>query len=69
MLRKLQEVGLQINIRKYEFKVKLTKYLEFIIKAGKGIYIDLVKVAAIHGWEAPRTIRGVRAFLGFANFY
>ena len=47
MLRKLQDVGLQVNIKKCEFKTKLTKYLGFIIKAGKGISIDLDKVAAI----------------------
>ena len=31
--------------------------------------MDLKKVAAITKWEAPTTVKGVRGFLGFANFY
>ena len=49
--------------------MKSTKYLGFIINAGKGIRIDLDKVKAIKDWEAPKTVKGVRSFLGFANFY
>ena len=36
-----------MDIKKCEFEVKITKYLRFIIKAGKGISIDLAKIAAI----------------------
>ncbi|KAB2111391.1 hypothetical protein AG0111_0g1936 [Alternaria gaisen] len=69
VLRKLQDAGLQVDIKKCEFEVKSTKYLGFIIKAGKGISMDPAKVAAIREWEAPQTVKGVRSFLGFANFY
>jgi hypothetical protein len=69
VLSKLQAAGLQVDIKKCEFKVKLTKYLRFVIEASKGISIDLAKVAAIREWEAPKTVRGVRSFLSFANFY
>ena len=69
VLSKLQEAGLQVDIKKCEFEVKSTKYLGFIIEAGKGISMDPNKVAAIREWEAPRTVKGVRSFLGFANFY
>ncbi len=31
--------------------------------------MDPEKVTAIQSWEAPRTIKGVRSFLGFANYY
>jgi hypothetical protein len=47
VLSKLQAAGLQVNIKKYEFKVKLTKYFKFVIEASKRISIDLTKVAAI----------------------
>ncbi len=40
-------VGLYLDINKYEFKTKSTKYLGFIIKAGKGVRIDPKKVKAI----------------------
>jgi hypothetical protein len=43
----MKEVGLQLDIDKCEFEVKSTKYLGFIIEAGKGVSIDLAKVEAI----------------------
>ena len=36
-----------LDIRKYEFETTSTKYLEFIIKARRRIYIDLKKVKVI----------------------
>ena len=56
VLSKLQEAGLQVDIKKCEFEVKSTKYLGFIIEAGKRIRMDPAKVAAIREWEAPRTV-------------
>jgi len=43
--------------------------LGFIIEAGKGIRTDPEKVKAILEWAAPTTVKAVRSFLGFANFY
>ena len=31
--------------------------------------MDPEKVQAIRDWQAPTTVKGVRGFLGFANFY
>ncbi|ESK81803.1 hypothetical protein Moror_16775 [Moniliophthora roreri MCA 2997] len=31
--------------------------------------MDETKLAGIKDWEAPKTVKGVRLFLGFANFY
>ena len=47
VLQRLCEAGLQVNVNKSEFKVKSTKYLSFIVEAGKGIRIDLAKIKAI----------------------
>jgi hypothetical protein len=47
VLSKLQAAGLQVDIKKCKFKVKLIKYLRFVIEASKRISIDLAKVAAI----------------------
>jgi len=49
--------------------VKSIKYLSFIIKVGKGIRIDPKKIEAIKTWESPTIVKGIRGFLGFANFY
>ena len=46
MLKRLIDVGLQIEISKYEFYTKKTKYLGLIITLG-GIEIDPAKVEAV----------------------
>ena len=46
-MQRLGVAGLHLDIGKSKFSIKITKYLEFIIKARKGIYIDLDKVTAI----------------------
>lgn len=69
VLERLRTAGLQLDIDKCEFETKSTKYLGFIIEAGKGVSMDPEKVRAILDWAPPTTVKGVRAFLGFANFY
>jgi transposase InsO family protein len=69
VLTRLHAAGLQCDIDKCEFEVESTKYLGFIIEAGKGVRMDPDKVKAIQEWETPTTVKGVRGFLGFANFY
>uniref|UniRef100_A0A0W0G8P4 Reverse transcriptase RNase H-like domain-containing protein n=1 Tax=Moniliophthora roreri TaxID=221103 RepID=A0A0W0G8P4_MONRR len=43
-------------------------FLGMVITPGH-ISMDKTKLAGIKDWEAPKTIKGVRSFLGFANFY
>ncbi|KAJ6436286.1 retrovirus polyprotein [Purpureocillium lavendulum] len=69
VLARLRDAGLQIDIDKCEFEATSVKYLGFIVEAGKGIRVDPEKVRAIQEWEAPRSARAVRSFLGFANYY
>ena len=69
VLEKLQQVGLQVDIDKCEFKTKFCHYLGFIIEAGKGIQMNPEKVQAIVEWQAPHSVKGIPAFLGFTNFY
>jgi hypothetical protein len=69
MLQKLHKAGLKLDIEKSEFASSKVKYLGFVISAGEGIKIDPGKVEAIKKWEAPITVKGVRSFIGFSNFY
>ena len=69
VLQKLKEAGLQCDIGKSEFEQDSVKYLGFIIEAEKGVRVDPKKIEAIRAWEVPKTLREVRGFLGFANFY
>ena len=65
----MRKAGLQLNVSKCEFEVKTTKYMGFIIEVNKGIIMDPAKIETIMKWEAPKTVKGVQGFLGFANFY
>jgi hypothetical protein len=47
VLQRLRDTGLHADIKKYEFGVKRTKYLGFIVST-EGIKVDLEKVEAIH---------------------
>jgi hypothetical protein len=69
IISKLKAAGLNLDLTKCEFAVQEVKYLGFIIQAGEGIKVDPEKVEAIKAWEAPTNIKGIRSFLGFANFY
>lgn len=69
VIKRLQAAELQLELKKCEFDVQRTKYLGFILQAGEGVSMDPDKTKAIQEWEAPVTVRGVRGFLGFANFY
>jgi hypothetical protein len=69
IIRKLGAAGLHLDVDKSKFSVKKTKYLGFIIEAGQGISMNPEKISAITAWETPKTIKGIRSFIGFANFY
>ena len=68
VLQKLQEAGLQVDIKKCEFNVKETKFLGMIVGVN-GIRMDPAKIAAIVNWGTPECLTDVQAFLGFCNFY
>jgi hypothetical protein len=46
MLSKLRAAGLQADIRKNEFSITETRFLEYILSTS-GIAIDPIKVAAV----------------------
>lgn len=69
VLRKLEKAVLYLDLDTCDFLCQEVKYLGSIIRVGKSITVDPVKVKAILEWQAPANIKGVRSFLGFANFY
>lgn len=69
VLRKLEEAGLQLDIDKCEFEKRRVRYLGYIVDSERGICVDPEKVKAIQAWEPPSSVRGVRGFIGFANYY
>lgn len=69
VLTKLQQAGLQCNIKKSEFEQMEVKYLEYILCAGERITVDPAKMETIKSWSISTTTKEVRSFIGFANFY
>jgi hypothetical protein len=67
-LDKIKENNLFLKLEKCTFYKKQIDYLGLIINNGT-ICIDSVKVEGITKWPIPITIKQVRSFLGFCNFY
>ena len=68
VLRHLEENDLYVKPEKCTFHTTEVDFLGMIV--GKdGIKMDQEKVKAILDWPAPSSIKGVRSFLGLANFY
>jgi len=57
-----------VAIKKYEFFIRKTNFIGFIIKLGR-ISINPKKVKAIVSWQEPENITQLRSFLGFCNYY
>ena len=68
VLQRLQENDLYLKPKKCEFNKTTMEYLGLIIKEGQ-LLMDPVKLKGISDWPVPTTIKQVRAFLGFGNFY
>ena len=68
VLKCLEEHDLFAQPEKCTFSVKEVEFLGMIVSR-EGIKMDDSKVKAIKEWSTPKTVRGVRSFLGLANFY
>src|SRR6266704_1378474 len=68
LLKRLYDENIPIIVEKYEFYIKKTDFIGFIIELGQ-ISIDLKKVQAIIDWQDLKSITGLRLFLGFYNYY
>ena len=69
ILIKLQKAELYIDIEKCEFETQSTKYLKFIIEVDKDIRMNSEKIKTIREWKALKSVKNVRSFLRFVNFY
>ncbi|ESK95209.1 hypothetical protein Moror_4032 [Moniliophthora roreri MCA 2997] len=68
ILERLRLHDLFLKPEKCKFDVTEIDFLGMIIRPGY-IGMDPVKLAGIRDWKPPTTVRGVRSFLGFGNFY
>jgi len=68
VLRWLRDNDLYLKPSKCEFHKMKIEYLGMIIEEGR-ISMDTSKLKGIQDWPIPSTVKQVRGFLGFGNFY
>lgn len=59
---------LYAKMSKCEFGVEQVKYLGHVISR-EGVSIDEEKVEAMRNWPLPKTLEGLRGFLGLTGYY
>ena len=68
VLKRLEHYDLYLKPEKCEFEKDSMEYLGMIIQP-REVQMDPGKVAAVKDWPTPTTLKEVRVFIGFANFY
>jgi Reverse transcriptase (RNA-dependent DNA polymerase) len=68
ILEKAQEYNLYFKAKKCEFRKPKIEYLGLVIEEEK-LTMDPAKLKGILDWPAPKTVKKVRSFIGFENFY
>ena len=68
VLARLQKNDLYLIPTKCKFNKTKVEYLGMVIEEGK-ISMDPGKLREIREWPVPTTVKLVRGFLGFGNFY
>jgi hypothetical protein len=68
VVQQLQKNDLFLKLEKCKFDIPRIKFLEIIISYNQ-VDMDPVKVQGVLDWPIPETVKQVRGFLGFGNFY
>jgi RNase H-like domain found in reverse transcriptase/Integrase zinc binding domain/Reverse transcriptase (RNA-dependent DNA polymerase) len=68
ILEKAWEYDLYLKAKKCKFRKPKIEYLGLVVEEGK-LAMDPAKLKEILDWPAPKTVKEVRSFIGFGNFY
>lgn len=68
VLARLRENDLFCKLEKCKFDVPEVEFLGMIVSHNH-VRMDPIKVEGILQWPTPTTVKQVRGFLGFGNFY
>src|ERR1043165_7273718 len=69
VFNRLRAANLRLHPQKCHFALAQIKYLGHIVCNAGSIKCDPAKLEAIRDYPQPKTLRELRAFLGFTNFY
>ena len=67
-LQRCREAKITLNPKKCEFHKEEVDFLGVKLSSN-GFEMENLKVDTIKEWKPPRTVKGVREFIGFCNFY
>ena len=68
VLDRMQEEDLHLKLAKCAFDQTEVEYLGLIVKNGE-VLMDPTKLKAIKQWGPPKSVKSVRSFIRFCNFY
>jgi len=68
VLLQLKEHDLYLKLEKCVWETPSVDYLGIILEKGV-TRMDPIKISGIANWPIPKTVKDVRSFLGFCNFY
>ncbi len=68
VLKRLRQHDLYLKPEKCKFDKTSTEFLGIIISE-EGIMMDPIKLNGVIDWPAPKKLKELRGFTGFANFY
>ena len=68
VLELLHNAGLCVTLEKFVFHAQQVEFLGYVIGVN-GVTMSEEAVKEIKEWKAPKNVKEVQSFLGFANFY
>ena len=68
VLERMKEEDLHLKLAKCAFDQTEVEYLGLVVRNGE-VLMDLTKLKAVEQWEPPKSVKAVRSFIGFCNFY
>ena len=68
VLAQLERHNLAISLKKSVFHVDTEDFPGYIVGMD-GVTMSKKKVDSILSWKAPRSVKDIQSFIGFANFY
>ena len=68
VLARLERQDLATSLKKSVFHLDTVEFLAYIVRKD-GVTMSKKKVESILSWKAPRSVKDVQIFIGFANLY
>ena len=68
VLHILRDHKLYAKFNKCEFWLTKVKFLGHVV-SDLGVLVDFEKIEAVMSWERPKSVFGIRSFLGLAGYY